>query len=94
MRGRRYTRQERRDLERWFRLRAEAIEAEKIGLAAPVEVSDFRFLLSQGGQLTQEDTPYVDNCYLSRLDVRIPGVRKVYRFKTLTTSMGEFYVSK
>jgi hypothetical protein len=73
-------------------LRAQAIKAERSGLGAPVEISDFKFLLSQGGQLTQEDVPYIDNCYLSRLKVKVERDRRVYRFKTLTTSPGEFYV--
>jgi len=91
MRDRRDTRQGRQDLERWFSLRAEAIGAGELGV--PVSVEDFHFLLRNGGQLTQEDVPYAGgDCYISRLEIRVESERKVYRFKTLTTSIGEFYV--
>ncbi len=85
-------RQRAQDLERWVSLKREARKAERLGLGAPVEISDLKFLLSQGGQLTQEDAPYIDNCYISRVEVRVEAEKKVYRFNTLTTNKGEFYV--
>lgn len=50
-----------------------------------INFQDFLFLLKQGGIFDFQNRPYVDNCYLHKLNF------KDHLFKTLTERRKDFY---
>ncbi len=91
-----YTEQERKrqleyDKKRWKKLKNKArVWGKRKG--APINMQDFEFILCNGGRTTEENTSYIDNCYIHRLEVNVPKDKKIYRFKTLTENVYDFSV--
>lgn len=54
----------------------------------PVENEDFNFILTQGGEVTEENTLSVDNCYIHR--ATLIDKETEYRFKTVTQEKFHF----
>ncbi len=80
--------QEEHERNRWNRLKRESNKWSRLGLGAPVDLKDFGFLLCHGGEITETNTPYVDNYFIHRMEIKAEG--RVYRFKILTDTIYDF----
>lgn len=74
--------------QRWLNLRKESELVGKVGY--DVEAQDFSFLQSNGGEITETNVPYIDNCYMHRLTLTTRS-GEFFNFKMLTTSEVDLY---